>query len=101
VLTVANPNAFPVRVNSIVLNTGHAYNTTDPGFSTSTASCQSPADAALSFTATPQNNGGSGWTIPASASAEPITLTNAVSMGVGADNGCQGASFTVWLQAGP
>jgi hypothetical protein len=97
VLAVANPNPFPVRVDSIVLNTGHAVNTSDPGFSASggTGTCAEPA---LSFTT--QTNGGNGWTIPASAAAYPITLVNAVAMGVGADDGCQGATFTVYLQAG-
>jgi len=95
VLTVANPNAFPVQVNSIVLNTGHSVNTNDPGFSASggTGTCAEPR---LSFTTATGP-----FTIPASASAYPITLTNKVSMGVGADNGCQGATFTVYLQAGP
>ena len=50
--------------------------------------------APLSFTT--QTNGGAGWTVPGSGSL-PVTLTDALSMGTGAANACQGATFTVYL----
>lgn len=59
--------------------------------------------ATLSFTT--QTNGGVGWTIPAKVGAVdgtlPITLANALAMSTSAANACQGASFTVYLVAGP
>ena len=55
--------------------------------------------AALSFTT--QTNGGAGWTVPGSGRPSSITLTNALSMATGAANACQGATFTVYLQAAP
>jgi hypothetical protein len=98
VLSVSNPNAASVFVASMALDVsggtgGFAVDTAHPG-------C---ALAALSFTS--QTNAGAGWTVPAKSGGVdgtlPVTLTNALSMDVSADNACQGASFTVYLAAGP
>jgi hypothetical protein len=97
-LTVSNPNLSAVHIGSLALDTLHGTGgfAVDAGHST----C---AVAALSFAT--QTNGGAGWTVPAKVGAVngtlPITLTNALSMGLGAANACQGASSTVYLAAGP
>lgn len=98
VLTVSNPNASPVRLGSLALDTvqGTGGFAVDAGHS----GC---AVATLSFTTA--TNGGAGWTVPGKVGAVDgtlsITLTNALAMGVGAADACQGASFTVYLAAGP
>ena len=56
------------------------------------------ATSTLSFTT--QTNLGAGWTVPANDTLS-VTLTNALVMGVGAANACQGATTTVYLAAGP
>jgi hypothetical protein len=97
-LTVHNPNAFQVKIGRLSLNTAQGTS----GFSVDAG--HSGCDVStLSFTAAlgTQNNGGSGWDVPPSASAFPIDLVNAVTMGTSAANACQGASFTVYLQATP
>ena len=98
VLTVTNPNASPVRIGSLALNTGQGTG----GFAVD-AGHSGCAVATLSFTTA--TNGGAGWTVPGKVGAVDgtlsITLTNAVAMGVGAADACQGASFTVYLVAGP
>jgi hypothetical protein len=97
-LTVSNPNLSAVHIGSLALDTlqGTGGFAVDAGHS----GC---ALAALSFTT--QMNGGAGWTVPAKVGAVngtlPVTLTNALAMGVGAANACQGASSTVYLAAGP
>ena len=93
VLTVSNPNASPVRIGSLALDPGqgaggYAVDGGHLGCDVST----------LSFTT--QTNGGAGWTAPASGSL-PVTLTSALDMGAGAVSACQGATFTVYLAAGP
>ncbi len=97
-LTVRNPNAFQVKIGRLSLNTAQGTN----GFS---ADAGHPGCdvSALSFTSAlgTQNNGGSGWDVPASAPAFPIDLVSAVTMSTSAANACQGASFTVYLQATP
>ncbi len=92
-LTVTNPNAFSVKVGSLALDTGQGTGgfDVDGGHS----GC---ALATLSFTT--QTNAGAGWTVSASGNLA-VTLTNALSMTAGAANACQGASFTVYLAAGP
>lgn len=98
VLTVSNPNLFPVRIGSLALDTGQGTG----GFAVD-AGHSGCALSALSFTT--QTNGGAGWTVPAKVGAVngtlSVTLTNALAMGVGAANACQGASSTVYLVAGP
>lgn len=93
VLSVSNPNASNVRVGSLALDPGQGAGgySVDGGHSGCDLST-------LSFTA--QTNGGAGWTVPGSGSL-PITLTNALGMGLGAASACQNATFTVYLAAGP
>ncbi len=93
VLTVTNPNVGSVRIGSLVRDTGQGAS----GFAVDGAHAACGV-AALSFTT--QTNGGAGWTVPGG-SAIAITLTNALSMTSSAANACQGASFTVYLQATP
>ena len=80
--TLTNPNAFPVTVRQLEL---------DPaGFSANAAGCD------LSFAT--QDNGGTGWTVPASGSLT-IALPGSLTMGTAAADGCQGQTFTVFLRA--
>jgi hypothetical protein len=97
-LTFSNPNATAIHVPSLQLDTSRGVNgfAVDSGHN---AGCTTPA---LSFTQ--QDNGGTGWDVPAKVGATngtfTIHLANGVSMGVGASNGCQGATFTVYLKSG-
>jgi hypothetical protein len=89
--SIANPNPFPVHVTSIAIDTAQGSNgfAVDGGHS----GCNI---ATLSFSA--QTNGGSGWDIPANGSLD-VDAANAISMGSGANDSCQGAAFTVYLTA--
>ena len=91
VLTITNPNAAQIRVGSLALDTSQGTGgfAVDGGHS----GC---GLATLSFAT--QTNGGAGWTVPGSG-VLPVTLTNALSMGTGAANACQGATFSVYLTA--
>jgi hypothetical protein len=93
VLTVTNPNLFSVRVGSLALDTGQGSS----GFDVDGAHTGC-ALATLSFAT--QTNAGAGWTVAASGNLS-VTLTNALSMTSAAASSCQGASFTVYLVAGP
>ena len=90
-VSIVNGNPHRVFVGSLVLDTGSGTN----GFSTDVAHAGCDV-AALSYTA--QSNGGAGWFVPA-ASTLDLDLANAVSLSTGALSSCQGASFTVYLQA--
>lgn len=96
-LTVSNPNTSPVFIGSLALDAGQGTG----GFAVD-AGHSGCAVATLSFPT--QTNGGAGWTVPAKVGAVngtlAVTLTNALAMGVGAANACQGATFTVYLAAG-
>ena len=98
VLTVSNPNLAEVSVRSLAVDTSQGTNgySVDAGHS----GCNV---AALSFAT--DTNGGAGWTIPEKIGAVngtlSVTLTNALSMSAGASNACQGATFTVFVAAGP
>ena len=98
VLSVSNPNTSPVYLGSLALDA--AQGTLGFAFDAGHSGC---ATTTLSFTT--QTNGGAGWTVPAKFGAFngtlAVTLTNALAMGVGAANACQGASSTVYLVAGP
>jgi hypothetical protein len=98
VLTVSNPNAYPVRIGSLSLDAGQGTG----GFAVD-AGHSGCAVSTLSFTT--QTNGGGGWTVPAKIGAVngtlSVVLTNALAMGVGAANACQGEISTVYLVAGP
>ena len=93
VLTVTNPNHFPVRVGSLSLDTGQGTGgfAVDGGHSGCVLTTLSIAT---------QTNAGAGWTVAGSGNLS-VTLTNALSMTAAAANACQGASFTVYLAAGP
>lgn len=93
VLTITNPNLASVRIGSLALDTGQGTN----GFAVDGAHSGCTL-ATLSFTT--QTNSGAGWTV-AGSGALPVTLTDALSMTAAAANACQGASFTVYLVAGP
>jgi hypothetical protein len=92
-VSIANPNAHRVFVGSLVLDTvqGTGGFAVDAGH----AGCDL---AALSYAT--QTNGGAGWFVAAGSSLD-LQLSNAVSLGTGAASACQGASFTVYLRAGP
>jgi hypothetical protein len=89
VATISNPNGIDVHVASLVLDTGHGSG----GFAVdgSHSGCDT---GALGYTTQ-----SAGWTVPANGTLD-VTLTNALSMTAGAANACQGAAFTVYLQAG-
>ena len=97
VATVAsNPNPYTVQISSISLDTdqgtgGFAVDAGHSGCDPST----------LGFTT--QNNGGSGWTVPAMVDATPgslsIAMPDALAMGASAADACQGADFTIYLVA--
>ncbi len=95
---MTNPNLAEVSVRSLALDTsqGTSGYSVDAGH----AGCNVTA---LSLAT--QNNGGAGWTIPKKVGAVngtlSVTLTNALSMGAAASNACQGATFTVFVAAGP
>jgi hypothetical protein len=89
--TVANSNPFPVHVTSLALETTQGQNgfEVDAGHS----GCNL---GSLSFaTAT---NGGNGWDIGPGASTD-LDASGSISMGSGANDSCQGATFTVYLTA--
>lgn len=92
-VSVTNPNPGSVRVGSLSLDTTQGTG----GFAVDGAHS---ACGVASLTFTPQTNGGAGWTVPGAGSL-PITLAGSLSMNTSAANTCQGASFTVYLQAGP
>jgi hypothetical protein len=95
-LTVSNSNASAVVVGSFQLDAtrGSGGFAVDAGHS----AC---AVSSLSYAA--QTNAGAGWTVPAKVGAVngslPLTLTQALSMTLAADNACQGATFTIYLSA--
>lgn len=91
-VTVTNPNAAPVRVDSFGLDPtqGTGGFAVDAGH----AGC---GLSSLSFTTA--SNGGAGWTIPATDSVT-LTLTNPLAMQTTAADACQGATFTVHLRVG-
>lgn len=92
-LSVTNPNPVPVRLESLALDTSRGTS----GFAVDAAHA-SCGLGSLSFVT--QNNGGSGWSITAGGSLV-IELSGALSMAADAADACQGATFTVYLRAGP
>lgn len=98
VLSVANPNTFAVYVGSFALATAQGSG----GFAVD-AGHSGCAVAALSFAT--QTDGGAGWTVPGKVGNTngtlAVSLTNALTMSLGAANACQGATTTVYLTAGP
>lgn len=92
-LTIANPGPAAVEVSSLAL----ASDQGSDGFGVDGAHSGCGL-ASLAFTT--QDNGGAGWTIPAGDSVD-VTLDDALAMSLDAANACQGATFTVHLEAGP
>lgn len=91
-LTVTNPNPGSVRIGSLALDTSQG----SAGFGVDGAHSGCGLSS-LSFTT--QTNAGAGWSF--SPGAVSLDLPAALSMTPSADNACQGASLTVYLQAGP
>ena len=96
-IVATNPNPYFVSIGSLVLDNGGG----EP-FVADTA--HSGCDVSvLSFVT--QDNGGEGWQVPPRAGATDGTLTidmpSAMAMSSAAANACQGATFTVHLQAKP
>jgi hypothetical protein len=90
VLTVTNPNSGSIRIGLLTLDTSQGSS----GFGVD-AGHSACGVSALSFTT--QTNGGAGWTVPGNGTLS-VTLANALSMGTGAANACQGAAFAVYLK---
>jgi hypothetical protein len=97
-LTVANSSPTPVRLAALVLDTSRGSG----GFSVD-AGHPGCTNADLTFES--QDDGGAGWLVPARVGSTDGTLSlrlaGAIAMGAAADDACQGATFTVYLQAGP
>lgn len=97
-VTVTNSNPVSLSIGSLSLDPGHGTGgyAVDPGH----AGCDV---SSLSFS--PQSNGGAGWTVPGQVGGVDgtlsLTLTDAVGLDVDAANDCQGATFSVYLRAGP
>ena len=89
-LTVANPNAASVRIGSLALDTTQGTG----GFSVD-AGHSGCGLSVLAFAT--QTNAGAGWTVPGGGSL-PLTLAGSLSMAASAANGCQGATFTIYLR---
>jgi hypothetical protein len=94
-IVAINPNPYFVEIGSLSLDTDDG-----PPFEVDAAhsGCDLPA---LSFVT--QDNGGSGWQIPPRAGTTDgeltIDMADALVMSSGASNACQGATFTVHLEA--
>ena len=93
----ANSNAESSHVVSLELDTGAGHG----GFDVDAAHAGCDVST-LSFV--PQDNLGAGWTVPPRTGATDgslqIELQEALAMGIGAANACQGATFTVHLKGG-
>jgi hypothetical protein len=96
-LTVSNPNRYPLFVSSLALDPRQG----NGGFAVGPANSACDVST-LSFTR--QTNGGAGWPVPAMTGdtdgSRQITLFNAISMSLDADDTCQDAVFSVYLVAG-
>jgi hypothetical protein len=97
-LTVRNPTYASVTIGSLWLDAtrgtgGLAVDGAHSGCSVAT----------LGYST--QDNGGSGWSVPARVGATDgtlaLSLPGALSMGTDAADACQGATFTVYLRAAP
>ena len=98
VLTVSNPNAASLRIGSLNLDPGQG--TGGYAVDTDHTGC---AVSALSFST--QSNSGAGWSVPGKVGTvdgtASLTLPDAVALDTDAANACQGATFSVFLVAGP
>ncbi|HEY5196830.1 MAG TPA: hypothetical protein VIJ51_07370 [Solirubrobacteraceae bacterium] len=97
-VTVSNPNVFGVHVGSLSLDATHG--TGGFGVDSSHSACDL---STLAFTS--QSNAGAGWSVPRKVGSTngslAIDLAGALTMSAGAASACQGASFTVYVSAGP
>jgi len=91
-LRISNPNSFAVHIGSLALDPSQG----DAGFAASPPGCNLAAPALLF---TPQRNGSAGWDVPANRTLA-LDLAASIHMTVAASNACQGATFTVYLDAG-
>ena len=98
-LVISNPNPIAIHVPSLVLDTSEGGGT---GFAVD-GSHSGCGLSTLAFTS--QSNGGLGWDVPKKVGSTngtlALDLAHPISMGTGAVNACQGATFTVYLQVGP
>lgn len=92
-VSIANGNGYQAFVGWLTLDTTRGTN----GFSVDVGhpGCNV---SALSYTA--QSNGAAGWFVPAGSTLN-LDLANAVTLSTAALSACQGATFTVYLQASP
>lgn len=90
-LSIANPGASDVRVGSLALSTAEGAG----GFEVDAAHPDC-VEGSLGYVT--QDNGGAGWTVPSGGSLAVI-LPGALTMSLDADDGCQGATFVVYLAA--
>jgi len=95
VLTISNPNVSLVQIGSLTLDTTRGQGSSGFSVDAGHSACLAPA---LTFTS--QTNGGLGWTVAASGNLQ-VTLSGTLSMGLNSASNCQGATFTVFLSAGP
>ncbi len=86
--TVNNPNSVSVHVHAFALDTSQA----DDGIAIDAPGC---SRGSVTFNG-PATNGGNDFVFPPGDTA--LTLANALSMSNTAENACQGATFTVYLQ---
>lgn len=91
--TATNPNAAPVRIGSLALDTTRGTG----GFAVDAAHSACPTTA-FGFSA--QNNGGSGWTIARNGTLA-ISMPGALTMASDAPDECQGVVVTTYLTALP
>lgn len=95
-VVASNPNPYVVRIGHLVLDDGSGTG----GFDVDAghAGCDLTT---LSFT--DQDHGGAGWSVPPRTGTADgslrIDLPGALAMGQDAANACQGATFTIHLEA--
>lgn len=99
VLTASNPDDAAAQLASLRLDTTRGTG----GFAVDDAHPACPPST-FGLTAPTFDNGGAGWTVPGASGGTPgtlaVTLPAALTMATSAANGCQGATVTVYLEAG-
>ena len=95
--TVHNPNTYAVHVHAFVLNLGQ----TSDGITNDMPGCSSGGNTGSSSSGVtfngPITDGGSDFVF--APGDTPLTLPGALTMHTSAEDACQGAAFTVYLQA--
>ena len=92
-VSIVNGNGYQAFVGLLTLDTASGTN----GFSVDGGHVGCNVSA-LSYAA--QSNSGAGWFVPAGSTLD-LDLANAVTLTTAAASACQGATFTVYLQASP